>query len=157
MKSESVSQYVTLAANVGVLLGIILLAYELNQNNDLLETQIFFNQQQSRMIAGSTARDEPLAKAVANARNGQSLSGAEQVMLSDWYYESFIIWQWEYREYKRGRYTPNTQTWKEILTAQSTNGVKRYPGMREEWDIVKRYFDADFTDFMEENVISQLE
>jgi hypothetical protein len=72
------------------LLGIILLAYELNQNNDLLETQIFFNQQQSRMSAGSTARDEPLAKALANARNRQSLSGAEQVMLMDWYYESFI-------------------------------------------------------------------
>jgi hypothetical protein len=36
---DRLNRWLTLGANTGVLVGIFLLAYELRQNNDLLETQ----------------------------------------------------------------------------------------------------------------------
>ena len=44
MKTGTINQWVTLGANIGVLLGILLLAYELNQNNQLMEAEARFNQ-----------------------------------------------------------------------------------------------------------------
>jgi hypothetical protein len=41
MKTKNLNQWLTLAANVGVLVGLILLIAELNQNSTLMRAQIF--------------------------------------------------------------------------------------------------------------------
>ena len=45
MNTQSIKQNIEIIANVGVLLGIILLAYEVNQGNQLLELQSEYTNQ----------------------------------------------------------------------------------------------------------------
>ena len=51
MKSETINQWMTLGANIGVIAGILFLGFELQQNNDLMESQARFNDLQIRSDA----------------------------------------------------------------------------------------------------------
>jgi|GEM_PF-1143103 len=158
MKSESINQWVTLGANIGVLLGILLLAYELNQNNDLLEAQISFSYQQNRRDVGAAlSNNEPLARVIAKASSDESLSDTELLMLIDYHYEIFIVWEWEYLESLQGRFSPNTDGWKQVVLSRLSSGKLRQPGILVSWGTLKLTFRPDFVDFMETNVISQLD
>ena len=63
MNLDSLNRWLTLAANIGVLIGLLLLVAELNQNSDLMRAQIFNERaaqgiEQFMVIAGSRELSE---------------------------------------------------------------------------------------------------
>jgi hypothetical protein len=156
MKSETINQWVSLGANIGVILGILLLAFELNQNNKLLEAQISADHRDTRLSSTSIAHDERLAEIAVKYRSQQPLSDTEQSMLNEWYLEAFIVWEWEWREMIAGRFDVNIEGWILSFSKKTPSGELWYPKQVEQWEYWKDQFDPEFIKFMDKNIVSQL-
>lgn len=79
MKKIDLGQAIGILANLGVIAGILLLAYELQQNNALMEAQGRFNRLSIVNAAwGSWAEDADLTELRVRAGKGEILSEVEQ-------------------------------------------------------------------------------
>lgn len=79
MNSSKLSDWLQIAANVGIIVGLLLVGIQLKQNSDLLRTQLLFEEsgrqvQLESQVIGEVGA-EVWAKSIANPRN---LSLAEQ-------------------------------------------------------------------------------
>lgn len=151
MNTQSIKHNIEIIANVGVLLGIILLAYEVNQNNQLLAAEARATHMQIRAgLQEGMAREEGLMKLRLKAANNEPLAQDEEWRLVGDAASSFTRWEWEFDQYQEGNlkalvadaYIQHMRTWPHHLTVWK------------EWSYT---YNPAFVAFMEENVISQLE
>jgi len=79
MESEQLNRWLTLGANFGVLVGILLLVYELNQNRELTRAEIR-NELSQGVIEFTMAQseNEQLADIIVRAETGEKLTPVEQ-------------------------------------------------------------------------------
>ena len=99
MNLDSMNRWLTLVANIGVLAGIIFLAYELQQNTvaTRVEAASNFNSSFSEIelfIAGNPEFAELLTK----GREGTELSGSDQLRL--WVFYNQVLRQWQFTHYQ---------------------------------------------------------
>jgi hypothetical protein len=92
---ERTNHWLALAANVGVLAGIIFLAYELQQNTVATQLEATSNFQESfteieMLIAGNPEFAELLLKGVA----GENISAVEEFRLAAFY--TNVLRQWQF-------------------------------------------------------------
>ncbi|NCF74663.1 MAG: hypothetical protein GWP67_14315 [Gammaproteobacteria bacterium] len=97
---DSTNRWLTLAANIGVLAGIIFLAYELQQNTvaTRVEAASNFNSSFSEIelfIAGNPEFAELLAK----GREGVEVTGPDQLRLMVFYNQVLRQWQFTHVQY----------------------------------------------------------
>ncbi|MFT7652115.1 MAG: hypothetical protein ACI9ON_002730 [Limisphaerales bacterium] len=95
MNLERTNHWLALAANVGVLAGIIFLAYELQQNTVATQLEATSNFQESfteieMLIAGNPEFAELLLKGVA----GENISAVEEFRLAAFY--TNVLRQWQF-------------------------------------------------------------
>ena len=86
MKKIDLGQAITILANAGVLAGLLLLAFELNQNHEMTRAQT--RSEISRQITdflGGVAGDAELASLMRRAQAGEELTVDEE-----WQY--FLLW-----------------------------------------------------------------
>ena len=100
MTLERTNHWLALAANIGVLAGIIFLAYELQQNTVATQLEATSNFQDSfteieLLIAGNPEFAELLLKGVA----GEDISAAGQFRLSAFYTNVLRQWQFIHFQY----------------------------------------------------------
>ena len=153
MKKIDIGQTITILANVGVIVGIVFLVFELQQNNALLEAQARSDQLNSRtapfLLLLNNINIAPLEY---RASVGEPLSPEEQ-----YYYRQYAIytlsqWEWQYGEYRAGTLS------RENLP---TGGWRVIAGESPMWRDVWEDFGAPsarlpgFVEFMDENVFSQ--
>ena len=154
MKKIDLGQTISIFANIGVIAGIVFLALELRQNNELLTVQARSNTLSARTRANELIIESPwLPEIYAKARNGEPLESDEVVRLQAVHQYLFTMMQWTYEDYTAlgldpaapvGRYRAAFRG--EILT----------PGLRETWPTWKQSAPQEFVQFIEENVISQV-
>jgi hypothetical protein len=147
---DRLNHLVSLGANVGVLIGIVFLAYELHQNNDLLESEsqyrLFENR---RQLAMDLYRDPVLADLFLKLRSGDQLTANEQMRAGAFYRSAYQNWLWEYNEWAQGRLEElPLQGWKNlanlnevgrsVLRGQIQNRIE-YGGL-----------EVEFAEFLEE-------
>ena len=80
MNSDRVNRWLTLGANLGVLVGILLLVLELDQNRDMMRSQIryqAFQDEANYNLTVSTDRD--LVELIYRAGQGEQLEGADRI------------------------------------------------------------------------------
>ena len=99
MNLDSMNRWLTLAANVGVLAGIIFLAYELQQNTvaTRVEAASNFNSSFSEIelfIAGNPEFAELLTK----GREGTEINGSDQLRL--WVFYNQVLRQWQFTHFQ---------------------------------------------------------
>ena len=128
VKKLDVGQIITILANVGVIVGIIFLAVEVRQNNQLLsaETSQRFVDQRAGALARWADDSSDLMRLRLKATNGQPLTQEEQWRLSAESAFIFTQWEWEYQQDQvgRGAYVP-VEAYRAILT--------RWPWLIEFW------------------------
>ena len=100
MNLDSTNRWLTLVANIGVLAGIIFLAYELQQNTvaTKLEAASNFNSSFSEIelfIAGSPE----FAELLSRGREGKEITGADQLRLLVFYNQILRQWQFTHFQY----------------------------------------------------------
>ncbi len=79
LNSDRVNRWLTLGANLGVLVGILLLVVELDQNRDMMRSQIryqVFQDEANYNLSVATNRD--LVELIHRAGQGEQLVGADR-------------------------------------------------------------------------------
>ena len=150
MNTNIVNRWLTLGANVGVLIGIFFLAVELRQNNELLQSAAgvtYVEMRRDGLI--SLFQNDELLKSMVKAREGGDLNQLESMRLETFYRAVFVNWQWEYEQYETGTLDvldqPPELRWRPA--------VSYYPLMREIWSAQKSAYSPRFVQYMEENVL----
>ena len=103
MKTVNLGQTIGILANVGVIVGIVFLAIEINQNNQQLAAQSRFNYYQARAASNrSLAENGEIVAMIEKAVAGESLTSVEQTRLALLYSSIFTQWEYEFSELETG-------------------------------------------------------
>ena len=105
MNSDRINRWLTLGANFGVLIGLIILIFELNQNERLMESQVR-NQLSSEIVKmfSLIASDEDLANIRRRADEGDSLNADERYRYESMSRAIFRYWENVHFQYRKGLY-----------------------------------------------------
>jgi len=80
MNIDSINKWLMLAANLGVIAGIIFLAIEINQNSELLQAQVSYNHKETRSAFGMASLNyDGLAEIIIKVDNGVDLSPIKKI------------------------------------------------------------------------------
>jgi hypothetical protein len=151
MLTENTSRWLSFAANLAILVGLVLVAVELNQNSQLTRTALIaegsaLENQIWTPLAGELP-GEIIAKAVECP---QSLTYADFIALDGFLYTSFNDVYREYELNREGLFTE--EEWKAEVEAYA----HWFPGNdfgRTWWDEVGRYFfEPDFSAYVDEQL-----
>ena len=105
MDADRLNRWLTLGANIGVLLGIALLVVELRQNQDVMRAQTRNDITQGELtLLLSTAENRELADIVVRANNGEELTQAEQLRSGLRSESTFRLWQNVHFQGRNGTY-----------------------------------------------------
>jgi len=85
MDTQKLNTWLSLGANLGVLIGIVFLAIEIRQNTEMTRVQIIQNRADAAIsMAEATFNSEYLPGIVAKARRGEHLSDEEALRYTGW-------------------------------------------------------------------------
>ena len=105
MMKIDLGQTANTLASVGVIIGILLLVFELNQNRDMMRAQT--RNEISRGVVellSAPSTSVELADAWARARKGETLMPAQAVMLETFTESIFRYWENVHYQYRQGLY-----------------------------------------------------
>jgi hypothetical protein len=86
MKSNQINKWLTLVANIGVIFGLILVAYELQQNSELMRIQINQTRADSAMASNEHSfNSDYIPPIVAKVLQGDDLSTEERIRFTDYF------------------------------------------------------------------------
>ena len=147
MKKIDLGQAITVLANLGVIGGILLLAYELQQNNELMEAEARFN----RLAVATENNDSifenaELAELVLKDRNKQELTELERYRLDLLAARIILTREWTFRELPRSELP--TERWR-----RATEGM---PSMRTVYERNRGTYDPEFEEWFEENILNAI-
>jgi len=150
LKKIDFGQTIGVLANLAVLAGIVFLAFELNQNSDLLASQARGNLVASRAAASQSIIQNSggIADVIYKARIGDELTGVEEWRLT--VFRALVIDNFAsiYQEVKHG---PLTET--DIPVRQWAGTFLNDPGLREWWKRQDAH-DPDFVRYVDEVVLT---
>jgi hypothetical protein len=151
MKSDTLTKWLTLCANLAILLGLGLVAYELNQNSQLaraafihegnaLENQVWAN------LFGETPA-EVIAKAVECP---EKMTYADFMAMDAFLFSSMNMVYREYELSREGLFS--TEEWKQEAAAYSRWYLGNEFGQAW-WEVEGRgFFDPDFSHYIDEQL-----
>jgi hypothetical protein len=105
MKKSDLGQTVNTVANIGVIVGILLLVFELSQNRDMMRAQT--RNEISRGVVellSSPSTNVELADGWAKIRQGDPITPAQNVMLETFSESVFRYWENVHYQYRQGLY-----------------------------------------------------
>ena len=145
MDTGKLNRWISLGANIGVLLGIVFLAIELRQNNELLAAEARFNRL-SVILESATVIVEngDLAEIFWKVEAGQSLTPVEQVRIDYFLRRVFSVMQWTYFELSESNYP--MERWRAIVGQ---------PIQRAYWLEHKSEFTYEFAEFIDTNFFEE--
>jgi hypothetical protein len=126
LDSDRHNRWLTLGANIAVLLGIALLVVELRQNQDVMRAQTRNDITQGELtLLLSTAENRELADIVVRANNGEELTAVEQLRNGLRSESTFRLWQNVHFQGRNGTYdaeefSKHLDTMEEVLHGSRT-------------------------------------
>jgi len=148
MKKFDFSQMIQIIANAGVIAGIAFLAIEINQNNQLLETQTSLILVENRTgFRDAIWSDRELAELAYKNRNGELLDPVDQLRIDMLDERVLIEIEWQYQQWAAGA-LPDIPIdyWRQSFRTDS--------GMHEAFDRIKSTFSDEFIDLVEADFLS---
>ena len=144
MKKIDLGQMFHILANLGVLGGILLLAYELHQNNELMAVQARFNRLAINTENYTLRVENPdLAEAWKKAYGNEPLSSSERTLVEAFAMRVLLVREWSYKELPES----------EIPVERWKRNQNRVQQLRMVFEREKGDLDPGFVQFMEENVV----
>ena len=157
MRKLDIGQTVSILANLGVVAGIIFLAIEIQQNNELLGAQARASRLALRQADTALVIENPeLAAAHYKYSQGEPLTGYEQMLLDHLVSFRLVNYQNVYREMREGLIAVDTipiESWKFDFNGEMDEGVL---DLRDYWLRRGRLeFDPDFVQWVDETLLDQ--
>lgn len=148
MKKIEPAQMATLIANIGVIGGLLLLVYEVRQNNELMAAEARFNRTLMAIDAWRFTAEHPeITEWREMERRGEELTSAQTRVIDSAVMAIFVNIEWAFRELGVG-----SKEIDQVREVQAYNFRSR-PEYRRVWEDRKAAFDPEFVQWMEENVI----
>jgi len=109
MDRDKLNKWLTLTANLAVVAGIVFLALELRQNNELLKAEIRTIRHNVRAADYLLpVEHEQYANALIKKRHGDSLTEYERLILNRTIAATLYNYQYVFTEYRLGRIEENS-------------------------------------------------
>ena len=152
MKKIDLGQSITILANLGVIAGIVFLAFELQQNNQLLEAQVSYSkytveyERRRRMIENSGGITDIAVK----NRRSEELTATEAYRLDVYLNDLLFNMEWQYEEMRAGRLDESDldlRIWRQLLSAT--------PGLEELLESTEDTRAPGFVEFLDDKVLNQ--
>ncbi len=152
MKKIEPQELISILANIGVIAGIVFLAFELRQNNELMASEARATYASMDQIGWSFIIENPdLSDLLIKDRNGEELTESEELRLNALWLQNLAQYQFRFLE------DPNSVGW---VNGQRRN-YESYSTLRSAWEgngsgarqAGKDNFDPRFVRFYEENVL----
>lgn len=152
MDYEKVNRWLTLAANLAVIAGILFLAFELKQNNDLVRAEVRLERAKIRIDAyGQRVSSDAALQANVRSRSGEALNAAETELLESLAMQSYTRW-----EYVVGEYNEGLLSWESVPIEDWRRVVSENPYMVTTWrHRGHKGFDPGFVEFVEKFVFAE--
>ena len=142
MDRDKLNKWLTLTANLAVVAGIVFLAFELRQNNELLKAEIRTIRHNVRAADYLLpVEHEQYANALIKKRHGDPLTEYEKLILNRTIATTLYNYQYVFTEYKlgenRGKLSTNRRLagrigWRDLVRPGVLAGLKRILGETEE-------------------------
>ena len=147
MDSDRVNRWLSLGANIGVLIGIFFLAIELQQNNDNLATEVrataFFGMAETWSMV---AENPELSNAIVKDFGQVELTPSEANQLFAYWVRVFLTLQWNYHELPEDEFRRELPFQRTAFLGSSTHPTA--------WERARSLLDPAFVEFMDEHVFS---
>ena len=147
MKKIDLGQTIQMLGNLGVVLGILLLVYELNQNRDMMRAQIRNEIATSLSGALPAATDAELADALFRSDSGGELTGVEGYRTRLANEILFRYWENAHYQYRQGMYDDIEFLGHESAIAASINGS---PRLTRFWCLNREHYSRPFVAFIDD-------
>jgi len=158
-KNISLGQLLEIIASVGVIAGIVFLAVELQQNNELLGAEARSTRLSVRLEEVQLPIHNPgLAEALIKHRHGEKLTEYEQLVLDRNMETILVVFQNVFTEAQRGLIDENSiplDSWRGYFSGRNLSTPGYWPNISAYWEASKTDFDPAFVEFMEENVVNE--
>ena len=147
MERSNISQWLTLVANAGVLVGLALVAYELRQNSDLMKVQISQARADSAMASNEQLFNSPYMPAIwVKVDKNEPLSDEEWIR----YVAFFRAWNRNQenvlRQYDAGMLGDNIPR---SLEGFVRDLIIKNETQRRAWEATKRGYSTEYIEFVE--------
>jgi hypothetical protein len=150
MKTIDLGKTMALVANIGVIGGILLLAYELRQNNELMAAEA--RQVRTGMVIDAwrfNAENGDIAEIRVRERNGEEISEAGRLRVDAYVMSVYVLLDWTFQELPASSPEMN-----QVRKVQSYN-FANYSEYRRVWEARKNSFRPEFVQWMDENVANR--
>ena len=137
---------ISILANLGVIAGIMFLAFEINQNNTLLESQARNARAEVRRAAFRLQIESPeFNRIIYQNRTGGQFSEEEQELLNAYFDFLLVGLQQAY-----GDYRSDLIQLSEMQNVVSGAVFDRLPGLEAYWQTAKRRHDPEFVAWLDQ-------
>ncbi len=144
---DSLNKWLSVFANLGVLVGILFLAYEIQQNTTATNLETTSNFQNGfHAIELMIASDAEFAALLSKGRNGDSISDAEFVRLQALNSTVLRSWQTNLAQFRAGALDADTWTGTQALMAQR---LREDQGLAAHWQENQSQFSKGFNSLVE--------
>lgn len=148
MTKIDLGQTINTLANVGVIAGIVFLAIELRQNNELMGDEAERARAESwRQHWILLAENADLAEMMVKERGANQLSAVEEVRLAGYYMRDVIGYQTAFRQLPREDLQAGGRQFRRMFHSS--------PSFRAAWEDNRDVLDPDFVQFMELEVFHE--
>ncbi len=153
MKKIELGQTITILANIGVIAGIVFLAVELRQNNELLAAEARSDLSSRRTgFIEMIVTSPDLADIIVKAASDEPLSAAEDLRFRQIGRRLFASFDSQFMEVEQGVVEQDTlpiRQWRSLFHGSSGPDYR----LKEAWEIYRVETRPSFVTFIEENII----
>jgi hypothetical protein len=147
MNIEKSQHWIALLANIGVVAGVVFLALEIQQNNELLVQDSRYSMLQNQKDWKFFLNGNPeIAKLIYASHTGE-LSEIEKLRRFDIISGLLLTWQWEWEQSQTGLFG-NSQ-----LPVEGFRTLWKSLNIDAEWTELKPILKSDFADFLQDKVV----
>ena len=147
MSSDQINKWLGLVANIGVIFGLILVAYELQQNSELMRVQINQARADAAMTSNEHSFNSPYIPAIIlKIRNGDVLTDEEWIRYVDYFRAMNRNQDNVLSQYRAGMLDETTP--RSVADyARDVVGASDYS--RQAWQITKVGYTDEYVEFIE--------
>jgi hypothetical protein len=147
MNIEKSQHWIALLANIGVVAGVVFLALEIQQNNELIVQDSRYSMLQNQKDWKFFLNGNPeIAKLIYASHTGK-LSEIEKLRRFDIISGLLLTWQWEWEQSQTGLFG-NSQ-----LPVEGFRTLWKSLNIDAEWTELKPILKSDFADFLQDKVV----
>ena len=148
MNTDALHRWLTLASNIAVLIGVVFIALEIRQNNDLMAAEARFNKVSvSREAWQAIAENGDYAGLLVRSHRGEELSETDEYRVTASMMRYLVNMDWMYRELPAD--SPERNYMQQSLISSSTN-----PLFLRVWADRKIWFSPAFVEMVEKEILA---